>query len=164
VIFAIIEFSMAAFQWSRMVEATRAGVRYAITNEPACDIFPSSDTGFSCDGGSVLACNAATPTLSVSRTISSCGVGDPACKIAAQMRRFSPFILAGGSQVKITYSCIDYETGDPQLANFVPEVTVEAIGVPYTFFMPGLLGIETTITMPSHAATRLGEDLYTYKP
>lgn len=164
-VMGIIEFAMAIFNWSRMVEATRAGARYAITSDPACNIGNRPDISQSCDGGAYLSptCNPGgggvapdTATL----TISSCSdYSTPACKIVEQMQRYTPYILSGGSTVTISYTCSN--TGDPAITNPVPLVTVEADNVPYSFMLPNLLGIQASVTMPSFETTRIGEDLYT---
>jgi len=166
-VMGIIEFAMAIFNWSRMVEATRAGARYAITSDPACNIGNRPDITQSCDGGAFLSttCNpgsGSTPPDSASLTITSGMCTDyttPACKIIEQMQRSSPYILSGGSTVTVTYSCSN--TGDPAIPAPVPLVTVQANNVPYLFMVPGLLGIQASVTMPSFETTRIGEDLYT---
>ena len=164
-VFAIIEFSMATFNWSRTVQATHAGARYAITGDPACDIFSYRDEAFipNCDGGGVLDA-ACAPGDEVHRTITSCTEGstDSGCKIVEQMQRYSPYILSDGGSVTVSYTCT--QTGDPDLPRAVPIVTVSSDNVPYQFMMPGLFNIDASITMPSFSTTRIGEDLHTYIP
>lgn len=158
-VFAIIEFTLAVFQWSRMVEATRAGARFAITNDPACDVFDNRpDISIACSGGILPGAG------TVSRTLSNCPANstDPGCRIVAVMRSRSPLILSGGSTVTISYT--HTETGDPQRPEPVPLVTVSTDSVPYHFMLPGLFGIDATITMPGFQTTRVGEDLYTLRP
>lgn len=167
-LFAIIEFAVAIFNWSRMVQATHAGARYAITGDPACDVFGYRDEGFipNCDDGSSgitlsASCSAGDYVV---REITSCPVGtdDSGCKIVERMQRYSPFILTGGSQVTVTYTCST--AGDPDLPRATTIVTVSADGVPYNFMTPGLLGFESSVEMPAFETTRVGEDLFTYTP
>ncbi len=164
-VFAIIEFSMATFNWSRVVQATHAGARYAITADPACDIFDYRDETFipDCDEGGVLNI-LCTPGDEVYRTIDSCAEGstDSGCKIVEQMRLYSPYILSGGSSVTVSYTCTN--TGDQDLPRRTPLVKVGVDNVPYQFMMPGLFNIDASITMPSFETTRVGEDLHTYVP
>jgi len=164
VVLAIIEFAMAIFNWSRMVEATRAGARYAITNDPACNIGDYSGIQ-ECDNGKFLSTtcnpgNATTDPDTASLTITSCSdYSTPACKIVEQMQRFSPYVLSGSSSVKVTYTCSN--TGDPDVPKNIPLVTVRVDNVPYHFMTPEILGIQATVTMPSFETTRVSEDLYT---
>ena len=164
-VFAIIEFAMATFNWSRMVQATQAGARYAITNDPACDIFGYRDEITGCDDGSLE--DFCTAGQHVQREISSseCSAetNDSGCKIVEEMQRYSPYVLTGDSTVTVRYTCT--ETGNPDLSlRSIPLVTVSADNVPYHFMMPGLLKIDATVTMPSFETTRIGEDLHTYTP
>ena len=166
-VFAIIEFAMATFNWSRMVQATHAGARYAITNDPACDVFDYRDEAFipNCDNGSLE--NFCTAGEEVEREISSsdcsAGTDDSGCKIVEEMQLYSPYVLTGDSTVTVSYTCTD--TGDPDLSlRSIPLVTVSSDNVTYHFMMPGLLNIDATVTMPSFETTRIGEDLHTYIP
>lgn len=166
-VFGIIEFAMATFNWSRMVQATHAGARYAITSDPACDIFQDRDDTDrnipNCTDG-VLSEPPCTTGAAVSRTITTCSdPTDSGCKIVDEMRRYSPYVLTGGSSVTVTYTCSD--AGDEELLlRPIPLVTVSIDNLPYHFMMPGLLNIDATVTMPSFETTRVGEDLYTYIP
>lgn len=166
-VFAIIEFAMATFNWSRMVQATQAGARYAITNDTACDVFDYRDEAFipNCDNGSLD--DFCTAGEEVQREISSsecsAGTNDSGCKIVEEMQRYSPYVLTGDSTVTVRYTCT--ETGDPDISlRSIPLVTVRADNVPYHFMMPGLLNIDATVIMPSFETTRVGEDLHSYTP
>lgn len=156
---------MAIFNWSRVVQATHAGARYAITGDPACDIFAYRDEAFipNCDGGATLdfQCDSGDE---VHRTITSCTEGstDSGCKIVEHMQLFSPHILSDGGQVTVSYTCST--TGDQGLPRRVPIVTVSSDNVPYQFLFPALLNIDASVTMPNFSTTRVGEDLYTYTP
>ena len=108
-VFAIIEFAMATFNWSRMVQATHAGARYAITNDPACDVFDyREDESYlpSCDDGSLA--DTCTVGAHVQRKLDSsdCGAGenDAGCNIVREMQRYSPYVLTGDSTVTVKYA------------------------------------------------------------
>jgi hypothetical protein len=167
-VFAIIEFAMATFNWSRMVQATQAGARYAITNDPACDVFGYRDEAFipDCDSGAALDdfCTAGDEVhREISSSECSAGTNDSGCKIVEKMQHYSPYVLTGGSTVTVRYTCTD--AGDPKLSRrSIPLVTVSADNVPYHFMMPGLLNIDATVTMPSFETTHVGEDLFTNTP
>jgi len=166
-ILAIIEFSLVVYDASRLAEATRAAARYAIVNDPACDIF-GKGTGVTCPDGP-LTC----PGDDISLSIQDCDAAstDPECKMVQlmdqMMLRSSDYsVLSGDGQVKITYACSP--TGDPALPNFVPVVTVEAIDVRHPMMFSSILGFYSTdgnsfgssITLPSFSTSRTGAAMY----
>jgi hypothetical protein len=59
----------------------------------------------------------------------------------------------------VTYACS--AAGNPVRPMPIPEVTVAIPDVTYEFVVPSLLGVGTTITLPTARNTRTGEDLYT---
>lgn len=137
-VFGILEFGVAVFNWSLVIEATRSGARYAIVNNAEC-------AGVTGDGGMV--CPGAEPV--------SCQVGADS-PMMAEMRKIKPDIADG--KVAITYACSD--AGFAERPTPVLKVTVETSGIEYAFILPALLGIDATVTMPSFATTRISEDLY----
>ena len=166
-VFAILEFSIAIFQWSRVVEATRAGARYAIVNEPACDIY---GTGLGAACPDPLDCD---DPLNSTRTVSVTGnctlasplsIADAGCSIVEQMRQIQPLIAqSAGATVDISYSCSD--AGFVDLLDKIPVVSVAIAGVQYEFIVPTVIGIDdASITMPAFETTRTGEDLGTVFP
>lgn len=182
-VFGILEFARAIFEWSRLVEATRSGVRYAIVNDPACNIFDetweSGDPQYlkqdctpgplQCDGGNQTASMTIAGDCKI--TQGSNQKTDAACRIVAEnrfedgnlvevrgnMRRLQPLINAPGTDVTITYTCTD--AGFAGNAQRVPAVTVSVENVEFYFVASGLLGIDASVTMPSFETTRTGEDL-----
>jgi hypothetical protein len=180
-ILAIIEFSLVIFASERLVEATREGARYAIVNDPVCDIFDKFDNSRvpACAGNEVLDCSLSPPN-NITIEIDSCDFSadplTPGCKIVSVMDRTmmsgntaedpSRSILAGDGAVQITYACAD--TGNPELS--VPLVTVEAINIEHPLMFSSIFGIYSdgssdlgpSITLPRFETTRTGEDLYTY--
>jgi hypothetical protein len=150
-VLGIIEFAYAIFQWSRVVDATRAGARTAIVSDLACGTAddlkavcgddrtnPADDVPIVCDGAD----------------------GDIATDspILENMNKLLLGIKA--DEVTVTYRCST--AGFDKRDTPIPEVTVETRWR-HTFFFPGLLFGKDgwTVTLPPFAATRLGEDLHT---
>jgi hypothetical protein len=174
-VFVIIEFALVIFHWSRLVEATRAGARYAIVNDPACDIYGhyEGEPGFNkyqCDGNK-LDCSGANNEETV-EVAGNCVVGSPydlndgdaGCMIVEQMRAIQPLIDSPQAKVMITYTCTD--AGFAGLTQKIPAVKVgtseeDGKSVQYNLILPGLLGLDVSITMPAFDTTRTGEDLDT---
>ncbi len=160
-VFAIIEFALVVFNSARLAEGTRVGARYAIVNNPACDIF-NKGTGNACDGGH-LTC----PGGSIAITIESCDNTSTSseCRMVVEMDKLmlryhadngvyqQRSILAGDGTVNLTYSCS--ETGDPSNPFVVPIVTVSATNVQHNMMLFG-----TSITLPDFSTSRTGEDLF----
>lgn len=137
-VFGIIEISLALFTWVRATEAARDGARYVIVHDPV-----SSISGLSCPGG--------TPVV---HTCSS-GCTD----LMTTINRAAPFVTGG--QVKVTYACSD--AGDPgRPAELkIPEITVEINGLSYPFAVPELIGLGSSLALPTVRTSHTGEDLFT---
>lgn len=142
-IFAIFEFALAIFYASRLSEATRAGARYAIVTNPSL----SGISEMSCselDASGFSQCDAA-----------SCS------EIVEQM---SKVVSVNPANVYIRYQCS--QTGFSGAAGYseanqeVYSVTVKLQGVQYALIMPGVLGLDAYLSMPSFETTRLSEDLW----
>ena len=129
-VFGILEFAVAMFDWNRVVEATRAGARAAIVDNPAC----SGMANGVCPG----ACNPSATS-----------------PILARMRKIAPELKP--SEVWISYQCTTLGASDRPEP--IPVVTVQVRDVQHALFVPGLLGLPATITLPSFATTRTGEDM-----
>ncbi len=174
IIFAIIEFSLVIFNASRLAEATRAASRYAVVNDPACDIYGKGTTNApGCPGSPEMTCPGSPP---VELEVDSCTF--PAttteCRMVEEMdkmmgRTGSNSILSGNGKVVITYACSD--TGDPDVPQFVPVVTVSAEDIRHPMLLSGILGISLEsdcapysppcLTLPTFETSRTGEDMYT---
>lgn len=165
---------MVVFDSSRIAEATRTAARYAIVNNPACDIFGrGTGSTAACSSDEAMICPDAVP---VTLTIDDCAF--PAttteCKMVAEMNQMvGRDILAGSGKVKVTYTCSS--TGDTEaLPGFVPVVTIEAIDIKQPMLLSSILGIglETDcspfappcITLPGFETSRTGEDMYNVTP
>ena len=138
-VFGIIEFALAYFTWHRAAEGARDGLRYAIVSSPAT----GGPLALTCPGGQVTV---------------SCGTA--ACApVLARINRAAPFVT--GDQVSLTYACSTTGNPDRPAAMAIPEVSIEVTDLSYTFAVPGILGLGTTMQLPDVRASRTGEDLYT---
>lgn len=136
-VFAIIELALVIFNFTRAVEATRAGARYAIVNDPVTDL-------------SSLDCS------SVAEVVVTCDSGS--CtelleKMTALYRQLD------AANVEVRYGCSS--TGFSGNPNPVREVSVSISGQEYELILPGLIGFEPAITLPPFTSTRVSEDMYT---
>lgn len=138
-VFGIIEFSLAYFQWTRINEAARDGARYAIVNNPVADI-----SGLSCPGGVPVEID--------------CGATDCA-PLMAVVQRVGTFVVP--ANVHVRYACSNAGNPARPAEMMIPEVTVEIRDVGYDFVVPSLLGVGATMDLPTARASRTGEDLYT---
>jgi hypothetical protein len=136
-IFAIIELALVIFTWTRAVDATRAGARYAIVNDPVTDI-------------STLDCSAVTD-LTVTCDSGNC------TDLMNQMNALYKDLEAGN--VTVRYGCSS--TGFSGNPRPVREVTVSIVGQEYELVLPGVIGLDPSLTLPSFTSTRVSEDLNT---
>ncbi|MCK0153399.1 pilus assembly protein [Alcanivorax sp. S6407] len=136
-VFAIIELALVIFDFTRAVDATRAGARYAIVNDPVTDI-------------STLDCSSVTE---VTATCDSAGCTDLMGKMTALYRKLEE------ENVAVRYGCSS--TGFSGNPNPVREVSVSITGQEYELILPALIGFESTITLPPFTSTRVSEDMYT---
>jgi len=137
-VMGIIEFALAYHTWARINEAARDGLRYAIVSTP-----PVNLATMTCPGGSLeITCDATT-----------------CADLLTVTGRVAPFLQPG--QVHLRYAC--GTVGNPARTpeQMIPEVTLEIRDVEYSFVVPSLLGLGTTLDLPAARATRTGEDLFT---
>ena len=138
-VFGILEFGVAIFNWSLAIEATRSGARYAIVNNEEC-AGVTGDDGMVCPGAAQISCQV-----------------DAGSPMLAEMRKIKPTLVE--ENVFVTYECSD--AGFAERPRPVLKVTVETRGIEYAFILPALLGINATIDMPAFSTTRVSEDMYT---
>jgi TadE-like protein len=136
-IFAIIELALVIFTWTRAVDATRAGARYAIVNDAVTDI-------------SSLDCSAVTD-LTVTCDSASCA------DLMDEMNALYQDLEA--ANVTVRYGCSS--TGFAGNPRPVREVTVAIVGQEYQLVLPGVIGLDPTLTLPDFTSTRVSEDLNT---
>lgn len=142
-IFAIFEFALAVFYAARLSEATRAGARAAVVN--SATITDVKDLGCTDIGAmEYQQCDAVT-----------CGT------VVAAMNKV---VNIEPENIYIRYRCA--KTGYTKEAGYaisnqeIYSITVKLQDVHYPLLLPGILGIQTFITMPSFETTRLSEDLW----
>lgn len=136
-VFAIIEFALVIFTWTRAVDATRAGARYAIVNDAVTDI-------------SSLDCSSVSE---VSVTCDSANCTD----LMGHMNSLYQDLEA--ANVTVRYGCSSTGfSGNPQP---VREVSVSITGQQYELVLPGLIGLDPNLTLPNFTSTRVSEDLNT---
>lgn len=140
-IFAIIEFSLAVFLFTRGVEATRVGVRFAAVNSPVIDL-----VSLDCSGGTS------------SRVEADCSSAS-CTALVAQMQKILPVIESGN--VHIVYECSRIGNPERPIQMPAPEIRVSITGITYDFILPELLGLGVSIDLPAFTSTHSGEDLFT---
>lgn len=142
-VFAIFEFSLAVFYATRLAEATRAGVRYAVVSNSTMSDLSTMDCS-QLDSVGFRQCD-----------LTTCG------NVIVQMNKL---VKIDPSDVYIRYQCSS--TGYTGQAGYtaanqeIYSITLKLQGVQYPLIMPGIIGLSTTITMPSFESTRLSEDLW----
>lgn len=130
-VMGIIEFALLIFNASSLVEATRSGSRYLIVNEPVVEL-NSCEVEVDCSDG-------------------DCG------EVLSRMQRFYSPLTA--ENLEISYRCSS--TGHDDAFYNIYEVEMRLVDVEYTFITPGILGLDSTLTLPDFRSTRLSEDLET---
>ena len=140
IIFAVIEFSIAIVRSAQLAEATRDGLRYAITNDPL-------GTLPSCLGGA-------------SDPVDAKACGSNSCvKMINGMARIAPLINTQSDiKVEVKYTCPVSGYID---RNDTYLVTVTVSGAKHYLTVPGILGLGITINLQTFKSTRLSEDLHT---
>lgn len=175
-LFGIIEFSLAFYQWNAATKAVQTGGRLAAVSSPvSMQLAVSSWDLAGYDPGEVVAisdgytivcsgaeatCNgdAADYDATAMQTIVY-GRGKNACTNARpNMGMCNMFSRVSPENVRVTYSYTGMgyagRPGGP-----VPTIQVELVGIPFQFFfLNGLLGFGE-IDIPGLASTMSGEDL-----
>ncbi|MFP4561212.1 MAG: TadE/TadG family type IV pilus assembly protein [Thiohalorhabdus sp.] len=133
----VLEFGYALFNWSRVAEASRAGVRTAIVNDPPADLGDLLDDCAEGTDGEVQ-------TSPGDRTLS------------AMEGIYAPL---EADQVAVTYRCSG--TGHADRPTPVLTVAVEVREVAHRLMVPQVLGLPAEITLPAFTSSRTSEDLET---
>jgi len=148
--FGLLEFSLVVFDYQRAAEATRAGVRHTIVNDPIANTATILD-------GAVVTCT------SVSGTV-SCAGGSPDDDADAafqallgEMQGIYPTL--GESNLIVTYEGTDVGEED-EFGGLFPMVTLQLTGVQHDMIVGHLIGIDS-IEFPAFATTVLGPGNYT---
>ncbi len=169
-IFGLIDFSRAMWEWNAAAKATHWGVRYAVVNDMVSKklagfsgILEGVDAGSSV-GADVVVTKFGTDTFTC--TSSGCnGNGNTTTDfddiafglIVAQMQAIYDKIQPANVIVEYRHIGLGF-AGDPTSPDLHPLVTVRLTGMTFVFVTPGLTGI-LDIDLPDFAATLTGEDL-----
>jgi hypothetical protein len=154
VILAIFEFVIMVLAISRANEVTRDLARIAIVSDPVCDIW-----GTGCPGAAPLSCPSGPAIVTTLAGATSCNGATPdtACRMLNRAQAHLSDI--NGSQIQVRYACSG--AGLASRPEPVPLVSVSLHGVTHTLAVPGLLGFNPQITIPSFETTRISEDINT---
>jgi hypothetical protein len=154
VVLAIFEFVLMVLAISRANEATRDMARIAIVSDPVCNIW-----GTDCPGGVPLSCPggpAIVTTLAGATACTSASTGT-ACRMLNRAQTHIPDI--NGAQIEVRYGCSG--TSLATRPEPVPLVTVALRNVTHALMVPGLLGLNPQLDIPSFETTRIAEDIST---
>lgn len=154
VILLIFEFVMMVLAISRANEVTRDLARIAIVSDPVCDIW-----GTGCPSGTPLNCLAGSTVITTLAGATSCegGSTDTACRMLERAQGHLPDI--NGDQIQVRYMCSD--AGLTSRPEPVLLINVALQNVTHSLALPGLLGFDPQITIPSFETTRVSEDINT---
>ena len=140
IIFAVMEFSIAIVRSAQLTEATRGGLRYAITNDPVKGI--------------------TLPTCTAGVTIPTQECNSVSCPdLIAGMVNIAPIInTQEGIIVNVKYTC--------PVSGYIDRddiylVTVMVSGAKHYLTVPGIFGLGVAINLQTFKSTRLSEDLHT---
>lgn len=137
-----LEVGLIMFDYHRVSEATRRGLRTALIEDSIIDLADLDTTPITCSGPGSVSCSGGTVDSSASFDA-----------VVSAMQEVAPRITAANVIVTYTDSGLDI-TGTGETVT--PLVTVEVTGLVYDFvalnYVPGL---STIISMPSFETTRL---------
>ncbi len=169
-IFGLIDFSRAMWEWNAAAKATHWGVRYAVVNDMvAIKLVTFNGSLEGVDAGSsvpVATITAKYGTDTFTCTNTGCnGSGDTDNDfddiafglIVARMQLIYDRIQPENVEVQYRHIGLGF-SGDPLGPDLHPLVTVRLVGMTFDFVTPGLAGL-FPMDMPDFAATMTGEDL-----
>lgn len=148
----IIEFTFYQSQANRAAAAARTLTRYAITNDPVCDL-----AGGCPDGGALVCPGGAPVGARLDQVAADCPEASP--RSECRMLRFAQALVPRleAAHVRVTYACSG--AGFAERPVPIPLVTVRIAGVPHTVVSAGLVGFGPDLLLPDASYTRLGEDM-----
>ncbi len=172
-IFGMVDFSRAMWEWNAAAKATHWGVRYAIVN----DMVPIKMREWSgtVDGGLGAGSSVAVADLNGLADTFTC-TSTTGCNlqldtttdfdditfalIVTRMQGIYDKIQPENVIVEYRHIGLGF-AGDPLGPDLHPAVTVTLVGMQFVFVTPGLAGM-VDIAMPDFAATMTGEDFRTF--
>jgi hypothetical protein len=148
----ILEFSFFQLEANRAAAAARLLTRYAITNDPVCDLVSGCP-----EGGALVCPGGAAVGATLDAVTEGCTTDSlrSECRMLRFAQRLVPRLEAG--HVRVTYACSGAGFGERPVP--IPLVSVAITGVPHTVVSAGLVGFGPELTLPDATYTRLGEDL-----
>jgi hypothetical protein len=163
-VFAIIDFSRAMWEWNSAAKATHMGVRYAVVNDPVTDAVDYDGIANGYGNGQTIpipAFNGGNPVTCVrplDKTLCSAGKADDAAFLAVVERMKRTYDRIEPRHVIVEYRHIGLGfSGNPYGSDIVPSVTVRLQLPDFEFVTPGLSGI-FTIGRPDYQTTFTAED------
>ena len=179
-VFGIVEFTLALFQWNSAETATQMGARLAVESDAVASELRTY-SGVSDDGlepGTLLT-TATVPAFTIRCTNIACTCVSGACKglestydaaafnaIVSEVQIVFP--TAQAANLRVEYSHIGLGFAGRPGADLVPSVTVELTGLTFNFLFldvvldvltGGAGGVGGGIPMPPFTATLTAEDL-----
>ncbi len=176
IVFGVIDFSRAMWEWNAAAKATHWGVRYAVVNDMVSIrlagfrgtlVTPPLDAGSSVDP-SVVETELGTDTFTCINTGCN-GSGDTTTSfddiafdlIVAQMQKIYDRIGPENVEVEYRHVGLGFAGAPPPAPDLHPLVTVRLRNMTFDFITPGLAGL-WPLTMPDFAASMTGEDLTSF--
>lgn len=141
ILMGIIEFSLLLFMWSKGVEASRAGVRFASVSTPVVSL-----SALNCTGGN-----------STNKITANCGSAN-CTALLQEMQRVMPELTP--NNVNIIYECSRTGNPDRPIEMKTPEIRVSIQNMSYSFISPKIIGLGLKIDMPEFSSTHTAEDLH----
>lgn len=168
-IFGVLDFGRALWEWNRAEKATQLGARYAVVSDLVAtgldfDGIPlAGGAGLrvpvgAVNGGDPIVCTGSSPTA-VSCSPGSWGPADAGAfdRIVDWMRQVDDRITHSNVVVEYRHVGLGF-AGNPTGPDIAPLITVKLTGMVFRPVTPGLAGI-ASITMPDFAASLTGEDV-----
>lgn len=167
ILFGVIEFSMAFYQWNAATKAVQFGARTAATSSPVLQELPNisgltgATAGNDFAGNYDILCDGSLATPACSCTGSECPgtrtyVASAMSAIVASMQRAYPNITSKNVTIRYDNTYKLGYAGRP--GGPVPTITVTLKNVKFNFILLSFL-IPGSITMPGLSTTVTGEDL-----
>ncbi len=173
-IFGLIDFSRAMWEWNAAAKATHWGVRYAVVNDMVAirmrDWDGLVDGGLSAGSSVTIAAvtgSGLADAFTCTSTSGCNGNGNTTTDfdvaafdlIVARMQAIYDKIQPEDVIVEYRHVGLGF-AGNPLGPDLHPAITIRLVGMTFNFVTPGLAGI-LNIDMPDFAATMTGEDLQT---
>ena len=148
--FGLMEFSLVVFDYQRAAEATRAGVRHTIINDPIANTATILN-------GSIITCTSTDGTVGCDGGSADDDADASFLALLGEMQGIYPTLEA--SNLIVTYEGTDVGEED-EFGGLFPLVTLQLSGVRHNMIVGHLIGIEY-IEFPAFTTTVLGPGNYT---